>query len=220
MVPSTRPSIVSPSSVSVRAIPKSVIFAPPSPLSSTFWGLTSRWTISLGMRRAERARDLDAVGERRGDLDRGLATDQVLERLAVDVLEHDVRSARLDPVHAARGARVPLAGVDHRDDVGMVELRHRARLATEALELIGVRGDLAVHQLDRDLALEHGVERAIHGAHATVPDARVEAVATAECGSEDGVVHVLGLERLSMPSAAGGECERSYFFGFRGVLAV
>ena len=31
------------------------------------------------------------------------------------------------------------------------------------------RGDLAVHELDRDLALEHGVERAVDRRHAALP---------------------------------------------------
>ena len=44
-MPSTRPSAVSPSSSSVRAIPKSVTLAEPSSSISTFWGLTSRWTM-------------------------------------------------------------------------------------------------------------------------------------------------------------------------------
>ena len=70
------------------------------------------------------------------------------------------------------------------DDVRVVELRDRARLAAEALELVGVPGDLAVHELDRDLALEHGVERAVDGRHPAGPDLRVEAVALGEQGAD------------------------------------
>ena len=55
--------------------------------------------------------------------------------------------------HDVRAALV-LAGVDHADDVRVRELRDRARLAAEALELVGVGRDLAVHQLDRDAPLE------------------------------------------------------------------
>ena len=79
-----------------------------------------------------------------------------------------------------------LAGVDDGDDVRVVELGDRARLAAEALELIGVGGDLAVHQLDRDGPLEHGVEGAIDGGHAAAPDLRIEPVAAAEQCPEDG----------------------------------
>ena len=82
-----------------------------------------------------------------------------------------------------------LAGVDHRHDVRVAELRDRARLAAEALELIGVGRDLAVHQLDRHRPLEHGVERAVHGRHPAAPDLRVEAVAPAEQGAEQGPRH-------------------------------
>ena len=53
------------------------------------------------------------------------APDALLERLALDVLEDDVRLA------------VVLARVDHGDDVRVGELGDRARLAAEALELAG-----------------------------------------------------------------------------------
>ena len=59
--------------------------------------------------------------------------DALLERLALDVLEDDVRPALV------------LAGVDHADDVRMRELGDGAGLAAEALELVGVARDLAVH---------------------------------------------------------------------------
>ena len=121
------------------------------------------------VRGAERARDLDRVGDRLGDRQARVAADALLERLALDVLEDDVRR---------RMVRVALlAGVDDADDVRVVELRDRARLAAEALELVGVAGDLAVHELDRDLALEHRVEGAVHRRHAADPDLCVEAVA-------------------------------------------
>ena len=66
----------------------------------------------------------------------------------------------------------------------VVELRDGARLAAEALELVGVRGDLAVHELDRDLALEHRVEGAVDGRHAPVADLGVEPVAPVEQGAD------------------------------------
>ena len=88
------------------------------------------------VRGAERARELDGVGEGLGDRQRPLAADELLERLAVDVLEHDVRGA-----DAGLGAVLGglLAGVDDGDDVRMVQARDRTRLAAKALELIGVR---------------------------------------------------------------------------------
>ena len=149
-------------------MPKSVILAPPSLADQHVLGLDVAVHDLALVRRAERARDLDRVGDRLRDLERPLAADQLLERLAVDVLEHDVGRARSPAILAVLGGL--LAGVDHRDDVRVVELRDRARLAAEALELVGVGGDLAVHQLDRDRPFEHRVERAVDGRHAAAPD--------------------------------------------------
>src|SRR5207248_2356813 len=109
------------------------------------------------------------------------------ERLAVDELENDVGGGAgvggIDAgVCAGRGL---LAGVDDGDDVRVRELRDGAGLAPEALELVGVGGDLAMHELDRDGALEHGVERPVDGGHAAAPDLRLEAIAPAEKGPED-----------------------------------
>ena len=77
-----------------------------------------------------------------------------------------------------------LARVDDAHDMGMVELRDCPRLAAEALELVGVRGDLAVHELDRDLALEHRVEGAIDGRHPPGADLGVEPVTAGEQGAD------------------------------------
>ena len=77
-----------------------------------------------------------------------------------------------------------LAGVDDAHDVRVVELRDGPRLAAKALELVGVAGDLAMHELDRDLALEHRVERAVDRRHASRPDLRVEAIALGEQGAD------------------------------------
>ncbi len=117
---------------------------------------------------AERAGDLDRVRERLVHRQPAHAADALLERLALDVLEDDV------------GPALVLPGVDHADDVRVRELRDRAGLAAEALELVGVRRDLAVHELDRDLALERLVERAIDRRHPTGADLGVEAVPAAQ----------------------------------------
>ena len=82
------------------------------------------------------------------------------------------------------GPALVLAGVDHADDVRVRELGHGARLAPEALELVGVGRDLAVHQLDRDLALERLVERPVDGRHAAGADPGLQPVAAAERRSE------------------------------------
>ena len=126
------------------------------------------------VRRLERAGDLDRVGDRLVDGQPAHAADAVLERLALDVLEDDV------------GAAVLLTGVDDADDVRVRELRDGAGLATEALELVGVRGDLAVHELDRDAALQHGVEGPIDRRHPAGPDLGVQPVPAIQLHADEG----------------------------------
>ena len=125
-----------------------------------------------GMRHPEGASDLDRVRDRLGRGQAAGAADPLLERLALDVLEHDVRPA------------VVLSVVDHPDDVRMRQLRHRPRLPAEALELVGVGGDLAVHQLDRDLALQRLVGGPVDRRHPACPDPGLESVAAVERGAE------------------------------------
>ena len=95
-----------------------------------------------GVGDGEAAGDLDRVGERLLGVERADPGDPLLQRLPFDVLEDDV------------GVAAVLAGVDHRDDVGVGELGDRARLLAEALELVGLLGHLPVHDLDRDGAVE------------------------------------------------------------------
>ena len=125
------------------------------------------------VRGAQGAGDLDRVGDRLGDRQAALAPDAVLERLALDVFEDDVR------------APLVLARVDNTDDVGVRELGHGARLAAKALELIRVGRHLTVHELDRDLALQRLVERAVDRRHAARTDPGLKPVAPAEDGAEE-----------------------------------
>ena len=147
-------------------MPKSVTFAWPSPFKSTFCGFTSRWIEPLLVREREAARDLDRELERRRDRDAAVPLDQPLQVLALDVLEDDEL-----PV-------VVLAAVDHGDDVRMRERRDRARLAAEPLDIVLVGGVLVVEDLQRDLAVEQPVVRAVDARHATGADELLELVAT------------------------------------------
>jgi hypothetical protein len=122
----------------------------------------------LGVRGRQRSSDLDRVGHGLADGQPAEPADSLLERLALDVLEHDVRRA------------VVLAGVDHGDDVRVREPGHRARLAAEALELVRVVGDVPVHQLDRDPALERRVVGAVDRRHPPGADLLLEPVAVVE----------------------------------------
>ena len=58
-----------------------------------------------------------------------------------------------------------VADLVHRDDVRMRELRHRLRLADQPRAGLGARA-AALHDLDRDAAIEIGVVRLEHDAHA------------------------------------------------------
>ena len=137
----------------------------------TFWGLTSRWTSRRAWA-AARPRPTSiayAAASSSGSLPEPV--DPLLQRLAVDVLEDDV------------GAAAVLAGVDHRDDVRVRDLGDRARLAAEALDLVGLVGDLAVQDLGRDPALERLVAGQVDGRHAAAAELRLEPVAAGEHGS-------------------------------------
>ena len=120
------------------------------------------------VRGAERAGDLDRVRQRLVDRQPAEPPDAVLERLALDVLEDDVR-----PV-------VVLARVDHADDVRMRELRDGARLTPEAFELVGILLHLAVQELDRHPALEVHVEGPIDRRHPSRADLGVEPIPAAQ----------------------------------------
>ena len=153
-------------------MPKSVTFARPSESMRTFWGFTSRWTSLRRVGGGEPAPDLDRVGGRLVDRQPAQPLDPLLQRLALDVLEDDV------------GVAAVLAGVDHGDDVGMGELGDRARLATEALDLVGLVGHLAVHDLHRDPALERLVARQVDRGHPAAAQLGLEPVAPREYGAD------------------------------------
>ena len=106
------------------------------------------------VREVQRAGDLQPVAERLVDRQRAVR-EEALEVLALDVLEDDVLAA------------VFLAAVDDRDDVGMGQLRDRARLAPEALDVVLVGAVLLVQDLDGDGALEQPVVRTEDVGHAS-----------------------------------------------------
>src|SRR5438105_4809288 len=75
-----------------------------------------------------------------------------------------------------------LADVVQRADVGMVELRDRARLAVEAGLHVGSGGEGGVEDFDGDDAVEAGIARSVDLAHAAGADA-VEDLVRAEPGA-------------------------------------
>ena len=120
---------------------------------------------AAAVRRLERPRDLQPELDHRRDGQRALTRDELLEVLAADVLEDDVRPPTV------------LAAVDDRDDVRVRELGDGARLAAEALERLGVLRELLVEDLQRDRPLEQPVVRAVDGRHAAGADQLLQLVA-------------------------------------------
>ena len=104
-----------------------------------------------------------AVVERLGDLDADVDDLAEAQRLVADQPEQ-VRAA--DERHDEEERALVAAEVVDRDDRGVVHLRDDLRLALEALlELRRVRSSRG-DELDRDLAVEHRVPRAVDDAHA------------------------------------------------------
>ena len=110
---------------------------------------------AVGVRKREGAADLEAELDCLPHRQRPRPRDEVLQVLALDMLEDDV-------LHA-----VGLAPIDHRDDVRMVELRHRTRLAPEAVDVALVVGEALVEDLDRNAAPELAVAGHVDARHAS-----------------------------------------------------
>ncbi len=147
-------------------------FRPPLVVDEDVLGLDVAVDHVAGVGDAEAAGDLDRVGDRLLDVEGADPRDPLLQRLAFDVLEDDV------------GVAVVLAGVDHRDDVGVGDLRDRPRLLPEALDLVGLLRHLAVHDLDRDRAVEGLVFGQVDGGHAAAAQLRLQPVAAREHGAD------------------------------------
>jgi hypothetical protein len=88
-----------------------------------------------------------------------------------------------------------------------------ARLAPKALELVGVRRDLAVHELDRDRPLQRDVEGPVDRRHPARPDQDVEPVAAVQAHA-DQRAHALARIVADVGPVAVTSCHRS------GVVAV
>ncbi len=122
-----------------------------------------------GVRGGQRARDPDADQRHPLRRQRALLGDDGLQRRPVDEIHHDVGPAL-----------VVLADVVDGHDVGVHDLGRRQRLAPEALVEDAALVAPPLEQLDRDLALEHGVQRHEDRRHPAVAGDPVEPVAPAE----------------------------------------
>jgi hypothetical protein len=118
-----------------------------------------------GVRGIERERDLVGDVERAVQLDRAVFFDQILERLALEELHHEVdRPFGQD------------AEVGDVDDVRMIDRGRGARFAQEAMDRLLVARELRVQHFHRDRLLDVDVLALIDGAHPTAAEDLVEPV--------------------------------------------
>ena len=167
-----------------RTRPKSVTQTRPSLPMRTLSGLKSRCT-----RPAACAAASPAPGRREDAQD-------LLDRARARRLPRGQRRA-VDDLHGDEQAIVPGADVEDGDDVGMADARHRLRLAHQPRAQLDVElGELRAHQLERHLALQLRIERAVDDAHAAGAEHLEHAIAPdAFAGAEAGHVALARLTR-------------------------
>ncbi len=151
-----------PAWLSARPIPKSEILTPPSPVTITFSGFMSRWTIP---RLAACWRPGEQPLEHAADLRERQVADERPQRPALDVLHRDVRRPLV------------LEVVVDGDDVRVAQRAGHPRLAQEALGEGLVGGMEARELLQRDVPVEVGLAREVDGRHPAAPDLLQQLVA-------------------------------------------
>ena len=112
--------------------------------------------VSLAGRFAELERDVERTVQRQRSTG---GRQRALEGEPVEVLHHHVERTVGE-----------LAGEEHLDDVRMLEARSDLRLTREAGDELRVRGELAMKDLDRDVAIDAALEGAVHASHRADPD--------------------------------------------------
>jgi hypothetical protein len=116
-------------------------------------------SVTQALEPLKNGRDLGFEGERRTVAHR-------LEKVAApEHLHHNVR----------RAVGV-VAKVEDRHDIGVHHAGDGPGLALEALLLLGVIGDLREHDLERHVAVEHGVVGTIHSTHGSLAEELEELV--------------------------------------------
>ena len=114
---------------------------------------------ALGVRGAERARDLDRDARRDLGRDVGMRVDELLERRAGQQLGRD-----------EAGLGLLAAVVVDLEDRRVVQARDRQRLAREALARLLGALQVRMHDLERHPAVEARVAGSVDGGHAAVAD--------------------------------------------------
>ena len=126
----------------------------------------------LGVRGGKRGGDLLRDVHRGLDGQATRLLDPVLEILALEILHHEIRLARLGQ-----------AEVDDVDQVRMTELRGDLGLAVKARERFRVGGQLAGHELDGDAFVEAQLNRLIDRTHPALALEAYQAVGPFQDGS-------------------------------------
>ncbi len=134
------------------ANPKSSTFTTPSARTLMFAGLRSRWTIPCSCAASSASAICLAIGTASSS---GIASprDPLRQILTLDQLHHECTRVA--------GA---LEAVDL-GDVGMIERRQRLRLALETRQPLGIAGQRRRQRLQRHVAAQRRVARAIDLAH-------------------------------------------------------
>ena len=135
------------------AIPKSRTFTRPESPSFTFAGLRSRCTIPLRCASWSASAICTPISDDLGHGE-GAAPQPLQQGLALDQLQDEI-ALTLDHLETVDGAHV-----------GMIQGGEQPRLALDAAQASRLLGKVAGHDLDRHLAAERGIERAVDAAHA------------------------------------------------------
>ena len=135
------------------ASPKSRTLTRPSRVSITFAGFRSRCTTPFSWAAVER------LGERDPELDDARDRQSARSHVPVEALA-------LDQLHGQEAGAARVLDGEQRDDAGVVERGDGARLVLEAGQAAVVLGHVRRQHLERDLAAEARIPRAIDLAHA------------------------------------------------------
>jgi hypothetical protein len=111
--------------------------------------------------------------------------------------------APADPLDGEEGTSVDLADLVDRDDVRMVQRGERPRLSPEPRPVIGIEARGVEEELERDVAAERGVVRAVDGTHAALGDLLDDAVLPEEGaggGDHGGILRRVGVGQGFSPA--------------------
>ena len=175
--PAAAPSRVSPNGTPPGAAeriakPKSSSFAPDF-VSMTLPGFRSRWITPRRCALSSASTIWIAVFERLRQRQRA-ARRRLLERLALDVLHDQVVDVVLQ------------ADVVERADVRMIQAGDDLRFALKPLAAVRIVRQMFRQGLDRDGAVQAGVEGAIDLAHAARGDQRLDIIGARRCVRQSG----------------------------------